>query len=223
MRIERIGCEEPRISISMPILDGMYALVPMTAAAINTLHRLTEIPHELICVYHDESDSIASAHNEAFSLATGNLLCCVHNDTFVEPRWEKPLVSVAEAGDIAFPMIDETDCEAKPNEPWMTSSSCFMLSRDLFERLGGYDEGFVGIHYEDWDLFMRAKQAGAKLVRCPSRVRHLRSVTRLHGDLERERRYFCVNEERYREKHAHLYGGKMPIPVLSEQPEEARP
>ena len=55
---------------------------------------------------------------------------------------------------------------------WL-SGACFMTRRDLFERLGGFDERFF-LYWEDADYCLRAAAAGARRVYVPTvDVRHL--------------------------------------------------
>lgn len=43
------------------------------------------------------------------------------------------------------------------------NGACFVISRSLFESLGGFDEGYP-LHFEDLDLFIRLQEAGKKMV-----------------------------------------------------------
>jgi GT2 family glycosyltransferase len=55
--------------------------------------------------------------------------------------------------------------------------AAFLIRRDLFERLGGFDERFFMV-YEDVDLSYRARLAGARAVYAPAAiVRHTGSAT----------------------------------------------
>jgi GT2 family glycosyltransferase len=55
---------------------------------------------------------------------------------------------------------------------WL-AGSCVMTRRDLFERLGGLDEGFF-MYWEDADYARRARELGYRSVYLPTvRVRHL--------------------------------------------------
>jgi hypothetical protein len=49
------------------------------------------------------------------------------------------------------------------------SGSCFYVSREDFERLGGFDEGYF-LHVEDIDLCWRARRAGGSVVFQPKAV-----------------------------------------------------
>ncbi|WP_136514980.1 glycosyltransferase [Geomonas edaphica] len=65
-----------------------------------------------------------------------------------------------------------------PREYQMVTGACLMIRSGLFRRLGGFDEAYVNGH-EDLDLCMKAREAGAKVMYCPSSVvTHLESRTK---------------------------------------------
>lgn len=210
-----------RLSIVMPINPIHQVIDRLTKRASDELAKHTSSQYELIVIRHTPKDgvSISAAYNKGFKMATGEVFCCLHNDVFVMPGWDIPLIEVARRGDVAFPMVNEpTACESRGvrrTAKWQTTGCCFMLSRALWESLGGYDEGFEGYHWEDVDLFMRAAKRGAALVRCNSTVTHHRGATRSLA-LDEEDFYFQKNFARYKEK----WGPEVVIPILSETPQE---
>lgn len=189
------------ISIAMPVMLKHSLIEQFTREAVEAVQQNTASDWELtICLHgggemafddprvkvltYPERLSIATAYNEALRRARGNYICCLHNDTQVRSEWDLPLIVEADQGNIAFPFIDESQgfCELRgihPREDWLPSSCCFLMSRRLWEGLGGYDEQFAGMHFEDTDLWHRAQEMGARLKECPpSVVLHHRGVTR---------------------------------------------
>lgn len=75
-----------------------------------------------------------------------------------------------------------------------------MMHRELFERIGGFDEAFMaGAGYEDRDFIQRVHRAGARfLIRDDLVVHHPKTGARIRWDAER----FAVNERLYRERWA---------------------
>lgn len=58
--------------------------------------------------------------------------------------------------------------------PDWTSFACVLIRRDVFDRIGGLDEGYF-MYYEDVDFCRRARRAGYDVVNYPfARVIHLR-------------------------------------------------
>jgi GT2 family glycosyltransferase len=174
-------------------------------------------------VHNDSQLSIAKGYNEAVKLASGDVLCILHNDVvFFCDGWNEVMEYVARRGDVAFPMIDESkgDCELRgvpKTEPWQTSSCCYMLTRNAWDGLGGMDERFKGMHGEDIDLFRRCQSAGRRLVRCDPVVIHHRGVSRSFVP-DRANKPFFKNWQWYNEKHG-IKPGTASLPRLSETPD----
>ncbi|QNF28489.1 glycosyltransferase family 2 protein [Metabacillus elymi] len=85
------------------------------------------------------------------------------------------------------------------NLPWVLFLSGFVsIPRNLLQKVGGFDEGFKGWGFEDWELGYRLYQAGATF-RCDSNVsgyhqEHPVSYDELYRDLYK-------NYLRYQRKH----------------------
>lgn len=186
------------ISIVMPVLNIHPLMERMTKEALDSLTKYTYHPYEITVVlhggpqfktiaetiYHKERLSIAQAYNLGFAKAKGKYYCCLHNDVIMSPGWEFPLMYEVDRGNIAFPLVDESQGlyeERGINEraKWLPPSCCFMISASLFKQLNGYDEQFEECHFEDTDLWYRAIQKGAKLIECTlSNIIHYRGGTR---------------------------------------------
>lgn len=189
------------ISIVTPILDLGFTIESMTRLMVKSLLRYTMEEYELILVHNGpvsfeidipgiitvklpEREGIGKAYNEGFKVAQGKYFCCLHNDVEVSPGWSTPLTLEADRGNIAFPLVDDSvgNCELRgvgAAPKWTPPSCCMVMQRQTWDKIGGYDEGFEGLHCEDLDLFTRATEAGVKLVRV-SRVTvlHWRGMTR---------------------------------------------
>lgn len=60
------------------------------------------------------------------------------------------------------------------------SGACFAIRRDVFDRLGGFDEGYF-LHFEDLDLCRRVRDAGMRVLLDPcAPVRHLQGSSSHH-------------------------------------------
>ena len=76
----------------------------------------------------------------------------------------------------------------KPEDVFGACGAAFMIRRELFERLGGFDEDFFLV-YEDVDLSYRAQLLGSRCLYVPSAVvRHAGSATL--GTVSRSSVYF---------------------------------
>jgi GT2 family glycosyltransferase len=63
----------------------------------------------------------------------------------------------------------QSDAFLRPREIFGLCGAAFLIRRELFERLGGFDESFVSF-YEDVDLNVRARIAGARFAYVPDAV-----------------------------------------------------
>jgi len=144
----------------------------------------------------------AAANNRAAKLASGKYLAFLNPDTVVERDWLEPLLKALESqsdigavtpmlvlgsdpdrinacgNDVHFSGL--TYCrdfgvpryEGEPFEVAAVSGAAFMLQKDLFWALGGFEEYFF-IYYEDTDLCFRLRLIGFRCVLVPnSKVRH---------------------------------------------------
>jgi GT2 family glycosyltransferase len=77
------------------------------------------------------------------------------------------------------------------------TGACMLVSRQAFERVGGFDEGFFNA-MEDVDFCLRAGEAGGEVHYCPqAEVVHLESATRGEGQFEPS---VALYRERWRER-----------------------
>lgn len=64
------------------------------------------------------------------------------------------------------------------------TGACLLIRRDLFERVGGFDEQYLN-SYEDVDLCCRVRELGLKVVYCASSVLyHFASVSETRHDMD---------------------------------------
>jgi len=149
----------------------------------------------------------ARACNQGAKLANGRYLLFLNNDTVPEKGWLVHLVKSLESvgADIAgglllFPdgtvqhagiAFSEQGCgyhifsgfaadsPAVTTQRFMqaVTGACMLVKRDLFEKLTGFDEGFMN-GFEDIDLCLRAGEHGAKVLYAPScRLVHFAEVS----------------------------------------------
>jgi N-acetylglucosaminyl-diphospho-decaprenol L-rhamnosyltransferase len=79
---------------------------------------------------------------------------------------------------------------SKPIEVAWVSGASMLVKRDVFERLGGFDESFF-LYKEDEDLCLRARRLGGTIVYNPRiTVLHHGSVVAGRQELERSTEYF---------------------------------
>jgi N-acetylglucosaminyl-diphospho-decaprenol L-rhamnosyltransferase len=76
-------------------------------------------------------------------------------------------------------LMKDTNLDEEQEVDWAIGG-CFMMSRDLFQTLGGFDERFF-LFFEDTDLCRRCHEVGKKVIYLPS-VRASDRKNRLSGE-----------------------------------------
>ena len=109
---------------------------------------------------------IAPAWNEGRRHARGDVLCFLTATTEVTPGWSEPLVVVARRGRyITMPYTNGI----KAYGGLGVTGWCWVLTRELADEIGPFDETFVPIQYEDTDFYHRAiYEHGVELVNVPA-------------------------------------------------------
>lgn len=83
------------------------------------------------------------------------------------------------------------------------SGACILVPRELFSRIGGFDERFVPAYYEDTDLAFTIRSLGYRVVYQPRAViTHLEGVSHGTSTSSGIKRYQTINKEKFLEKWA---------------------
>jgi GT2 family glycosyltransferase len=149
-----------------------------------------------------ENLGFGGANNEAAQIARGKYLAFVNDDAYVAPGWLTPLVELMEADPsigctgpelMCLEKRDTILCHgngihlsgvaylndrgqlarpASPMEVGGISGAAFLIHRELFQEMGGF-EGMFFLYYEDTDLSLRLHLLGKRYVIVPgARVYH---------------------------------------------------
>jgi hypothetical protein len=149
---------------------------------------------------------IAPAYNAAINATDEPFIGFLHNDCFV-PRhgWIERLIEVAAEKGMAFPAVehDQEELRARgmPTVPdAMPPSCCYVMTREAWNKVGGFDEKYQLCHFEDLDMFMRVREAGYTLARVGDvSVFHKRGVTRAMT-VDESNTAFALNRALYASK-----------------------
>lgn len=130
----------------------------------------------------------------------------LHQDTYRQlhnsPLWDDPAVGMVTG--VSVRTKDELN-QFNPTIHTHTFSphpdfSCFMVSRECVEKVGLFDEQFLGAYCEDCDYHIRMHKAGVKALNCGVPFLHHASGTMKYADLaERNRiaKYAEDNRKRF--------------------------
>lgn len=179
-----------------------------------------------VAVRNRENTGFAHACNQGATIASGEVLIFLNNDTICSVGWldglRAALVEASIAGPkLVYPNGDiqsagisvdfsrprgmeavniRHDLNVGPYEVPAVTGACLAIGRPLFERLSGFDEGYWN-GYEDVDLCLRAKEVGATIMYTPNSV-----VTHLESRSDRAARFSKVQENitRLRARHAQV-------------------
>ena len=174
-------------------------------------------------IHRERNGGFAAACNSGARQAQGRYLVFLNNDTRPQDGWLEPLVRELQAGagivgslildpsgavSSAGLAVSETGTwsnqkatPAGPGEQLAITGACLAVSRDLFLRLGGFDEAFVGGGgCEDVDLCLRSWHAGHKVVLQPESVILHREGTTRAQLLPRSRGEVARNQALLRER-----------------------
>ncbi|MFD2114007.1 glycoside hydrolase family 99-like domain-containing protein [Thiorhodococcus fuscus] len=152
--------------------------------------------------------------NKAAMTARGRYLLFLNNDTQVRPGWLDRLLelfadsSIGMTGSkLLYPSghLQEAGVSMKsdgsarlvglngdpsapefnqPREVDYCSGASFMIERDLFERVGGFDDRYAPAYFEDADLAFQVRALGRRILYQPASevVHHLSVTTGVAGD-----------------------------------------
>ena len=162
----------------------------------------------------------ATAANRGVAATSAPLVAVLNSDTIVDRRWLERLLSGPHADDIwswGSVLVDPAgttvesagdlcnlhamaskylkgasiaDVPGEPYDVFAAPGAAPLFRRDVFERLGGYEEKFF-LYYEDIDLAFRAHLLGYRAVMVPGA--HVRHRLGGSGSLARTRYYVARN------------------------------
>ena len=142
-------------------LDGSAASARNSAASY---------AHENWLCFLDADDELCDGYLDAMQAAMNLHLIRCRNEDYERPTWVPALFAPALCRPGGVPAI--------PNRgKWPATNECCigtMIPRALFNEIGGFrecsDDGTPLTMYEDYDLFLRAYDAGARIVHVPDAV-----------------------------------------------------
>lgn len=158
-----------------------------------------------------KNGGLSSARNAGIKLAKGEYIVCLDSDDTIDPTYVEKCV--AQQGDITCTAMEEfgdgrgshqPDKERLTLQDFIRANRIFcsaMFKRRVWELVGGYDEKLVRA-YEDWDMWIRALQAGFTIKIVPEFLFNYRihkdSMCRKNVDGHQEELYKDVIWSKYK-------------------------
>ncbi len=154
-----------------------------------------------------ENLGFGGANNQAAQLASGKYLAFVNDDAYVTPNWLEPIIDLMESDPSIGGASAELMCledkdvvlchgngihlsgvaylkdrgkhakPAAPIEAGAISGAAFVINRELFLEVGGFESMFF-LYYEDTDLSLRLRLLGKRCVAVPGAVVYHNSESR---------------------------------------------
>lgn len=154
----------------------------------------------------------AAAWNQGVKASRGRYVVLLNNDVLVTPGWLGRLVNfmaaagheivspAVRAGNLNYDLLPYAEAFARACARATrreVSACCMVIAREVFDRVGLFDEGFQVGTFEDVDFLWRARRAGVTMAMTGAVLVHhfgevtQREVRRLLGD------YGRVNASRF--------------------------
>lgn len=143
-------------------------------------------------ILNEDNRGFAAANNQGLSIAAGEFLVMLNNDTYVTPGWLRTLIRhlkhdksigligpvtnnigneakidirYADMGEMLVKSAAYTRRHVGQTYPLRTAAFfCVMMEREVFERIGLLDEAFGRGFFEDDDYCRRIEQTGLRVV-----------------------------------------------------------
>ena len=198
-------------------------------STVKYLKSLKASLENFILILNNENLGFSKANNQGFAISEGEYIVFLNNDTIVTPGWVHGLLYHLQknpSAGMVGPVTNSIGNEAKIDVPYSELSDinmfaaqrrntyfgeafkirvlalyCVMISRALFERVGGLDERYGIGMFEDDDLAMKITELGLDLM-CAEDVfiHHFHRVTFDTLGAEKFQSIFNENKQKFQEK-----------------------
>lgn len=156
-----------------------------------------------IYIHNDENEGYGPAVNQGLAAANGDWLIVCNNDVEFVYDWISKAVDAwhEDTGIISSHLLDHDPAmrvgrEVPPSYGYFMGA-LWMISREVYEQVGGLDEQFERGMFEDKDLVLRIQATGRELVKV-GHCKHIGNAT--WGKLENQDEIYAANKRRFEEK-----------------------
>lgn len=170
-----------QISVVMPVLIRNDRHLAMTMKCLDLARKNTKLPFELVIIETasqyliDEADiyiyekNITTpeiSHNHGFKCASSEYITLLTNDVFVSEGWLESLIDCFKISDCGCSTLASTQFNHQKQDKIEEGNwwSVAMVKKEMFEKVGYYDERFIN-SWCDTDLLLRIYKEGFKMYR----------------------------------------------------------
>jgi len=211
--------------------SGSYEIIVVDNHSQDITPQLLADMQGIHVITNDANEVFVNACNQAAKKARGDYLLFLNNDTEVTPGWLNAMLapfadastgivgaklvypdgSLQEAGGIIW--RDATGCNYghgdNPDLPQYSyrravdycSGACLMISRRLWEAIGGFDQRYAPAYYEDTDLCFAVRALHYKVIYQPAaRIVHVGGASAGKETSSGYKRYQDVNRHKFVDK-----------------------
>jgi len=185
----------PQLSVTIPVWSRTTELADIARRTIERVWDVARVPTEVVVIdngspvevplparvyRYPENRGVSVGWNTGIRLSSAPVVAVLNSDCRVEPGWDEALLGATTDGRrIAFPYTDHCDGQGftRPDQGG-TAGWCFVLTRELYDEIGPFDEWFSPAFCEDTDYWHRAWKLGVELSPVPAaRVVHARRTS----------------------------------------------
>lgn len=142
-------------------------------------------------IRNDKNLGVPMGRNQGILASTKPFIVLLDNDCVVKSGWLQEFFSKMPSGGgvvgleawrLGKDWAPTGRCFSQNEQFDYLGGACCLFSRNVFEKVGLYDEGFSPAYFEDTDMSVRAKAGGFRLVWLPTHlVLHEEHATLIHG------------------------------------------
>jgi glycosyltransferase involved in cell wall biosynthesis len=185
----------PHLSVTVPVWSRTRELADIARRTVERVWEVARVPTEVVVIdngspvevplparvyRYPENRGVSVGWNTGIRLSSAPVVAVLNSDCRVDPGWDEALLEAATDGRrIAFPYTDHCDGQGftRPDQGG-TAGWCFVLTRELYDEIGPFDEWFSPAFCEDTDYWHRAWKLAIELSPVPSaRVVHARRTS----------------------------------------------
>lgn len=209
---------------------GSYEIIIVDNGSTDSTKEWLDKQNDLEIIFNGYNLGFPKGCNQGIELAKGENILLLNNDVVVTENWlDNMLLALHSDCNIGAVSCVTNNCSYKQTVPTNYGSLvemqefamsfnahdpnkweerlklvgfCFLVKRNVIERVGLLDELFTPGNFEDDDFSIRIRQAGYKLLLCKDTfIHHFGSVSfRRHGEEERYRQLFKKNGQKFQKK-----------------------